>query len=195
MWPYYKLLPELPPPPQKFVDAVKIDPANLPSTTPYHEVRIRWSTRNGEQFLASKAARVPLSEEFEQWVRENILPNFNDAGVNYRHFNSDTGGVHTDTTRDYTLNWNITQGGPRCGVTWWQEKGKPMYRTRGIQHLDFDVLEPLHDVEGPMGTWFLLDSRILHSVERIEGEPRVQLAISLDERDVPEQWLLPDDWL
>lgn len=194
MWPYYRLLPSLPAPPQRFIDQVDMNLKALPCETPFHEVRIRWSKRDGRQFLASRAARVPHSREFENWISENIVAKFNDAGINYRHYNSDTGGVHTDTTRDYTLNWNITQGGPDCGVTWWQERGRSVYRERGLQHLDFDMLEPLCNLNGPMGVWFLINSRILHSVERIANKPRIQFAISLDEKDVPEAWLLPEGW-
>lgn len=189
MWPFYKELRHLPRPPQKFFDMVDIDMSNLPTTSPLHEVRIRWSTRDGKQFLASPGVRTLLGQEWEDWVRDNISPRFNDTGVNWRHCNSDTGGIHTDTTRRYTMSYNIANGGPRCGVTWWQEKGQPLIRDLGIQHLSFDDVEPVCDVDGPFDTWFLMDAGILHSAERIES-PRVQFQISFNAEDVPKEWLV-----
>jgi hypothetical protein len=189
MWPFYKLLPHLPKPPEKFFKKVNIDLNNLPNTSSLHEVRIRFSTRNGKQFLASPGVRTLLDDEWENWVRENIVPTFNDTGVNWRHFNSDTGGVHTDTTRRYVLSYNIANGGPKCGVTWWQQDGQPLVRDPGVQHLSFNDVTPVCDLEGPFDTWFVMESHILHSAERIES-PRVQFQVSLNEEHVPKEWLV-----
>jgi len=188
MWPYYKILPDLPHPPQHFVDAVKIDIENLPTTTSVHEVRVRFCRRKGQRFLASPSVRTPLSVEWETWVRENITAKFNETGINWRHFNSDSSGIHTDTTRDYTLSFNITNGGPNCHVVWWQEQGQPIMREHAIQHLNFDNVEPLMTLPGDLTSWFIHETRILHSAEGISS-PRVQFQVSLNQADVPASWL------
>jgi hypothetical protein len=188
MWPYYKLLPNLPAPPQHFLDRVIIDTDNLPTTSPLHEVRIRFTRRNGQQFMASPSVRTLFTNEWETWVCDNIVPEFVDTGINWRHFNSDTGGIHTDTTRDYTLSWNITNGGPECGVTWWQEQGQPIQRGHAIQHLNFDNVNSICKLTGPDNTWFIIDARILHSAEHIIS-PRVQFQIGLNEDQIPWGWL------
>jgi hypothetical protein len=188
MWPYYKLLPNLPRPPQKFFDAVDISKTELPLDTDVHDVRIRYATRGNEKFMASPSVRLPFNEEWEQWVRENIVPNFNETGVNWRHANSDTSGIHTDTTRDYTLSYNITNGGPNCRVVYWQEEGQPVMRTHAIQHLNFDNVKKIFELPvGPDNVWFIHETRILHSAEGIE-HPRIQFQVSLNEKDVPAEW-------
>jgi hypothetical protein len=191
MWKFYKIMSELPRPPQHFFDAVQIDPDNLPSRSPYHDIVVRYTTRNGQKFMASPLVRTKFSDEFEQWVRENITPKFMDAGVSYRYCNSDTSGVHTDHTRDFVLSYNITNGGPKCGLVYWKNKdreGEPLFQERGIQHLNFDNLEKLDELTGPDDTWFLLETNIIHSVENIET-PRVQFQVSLRNEDMPAEWL------
>ena len=113
MWKFYKLMSDLPRPPQHFIDAVVIDPDNLPSRSPYHDIVVRYTTRNGQKVMGSPLVRTKFTDEFEQWVRENITPKFMDAGVSYRHCNSDTSGAHTDHTRDFVLSYNIAKGGPK----------------------------------------------------------------------------------
>ena len=111
---FYSLLPDLPHPPQKFIDAISLDPNEFPTTSPFHEVRVRFCSRDGKKFLASPSVRAALpgdlQEEFEQWVKENVVADFLHAGVNYRHFNADTGGIHTDTSREFSLTYNIDPG-------------------------------------------------------------------------------------
>jgi hypothetical protein len=193
MKPFYLLLPELPRPPEKFVEAINLDQSSFPTTSPFHEVRIRFCKRQGQQFLASPSvrARLPdnLQSELEQWVKENIIKNFLHVGINYRHCNSDTSGIHTDSSREFSLTYNVSTGGPWCGVTWWQEKDQPMIRNLGLQVLDFDVVEPVATLIGPTQQWFLHDARILHSTEGLET-PRVQFQISLNYSHLPNQWRL-----
>jgi hypothetical protein len=130
-----------------------------------------------------------LQAELEQWVRDNIIENFLHVGINYRHCNSDTSGIHTDSSREFSLTYNITTGGPTCGVTWWQEKGCPLVRDLGVQVLDFDTVEPMATLTGPSQQWFLHDARILHSTEGIET-PRIQIQISLNHLHLPDHWRL-----
>jgi len=189
MWPYYKLLPDLPRPPQKFFDEVEVDVNNLPNQTDMHEIRYRNVTRGNEKFLASPAVRVPTTPEFAQWFKENIAPNPKDVSINYRHCNSDTGGIHTDTTREYRLAYNILDGGPNCGVIYYQQDGYPLMRELAIQHLTYHDVTPVHKLVGPNNVWFLMDTRILHSCEGIES-PRVQFDISFDTESVPQEWLV-----
>jgi len=187
----YKILPDLPAPPVRFVEAISLDPNDFPTTSPFHEVRVRFCSREGKKFLASPSVRAELpnnlQQEFENWVRDNILPEFLHAGVNYRHFNADTGGIHTDTSREFSLTYNIESGGDNAGITWWQEKGKSLIREPGVQILDFDLVDPVKDFRGFGQGWFFHDARILHSTEGLE-RPRVQFQVSLNGNQVPEFW-------
>ena len=188
---YYSTLPNLPHPPERFVEAISLDPNDFPTTSPFHEVRVRFCRRQGKQFLASPSVRAELpadlQSEFEQWIRDNIISEFVHAGVNYRHFNADTGGIHTDTSRQFSLTYNIDNGGPNAGITWWREKNKPLLRESGVQILDFDLVDPVMDFRGYEQGWFFHDARILHSTEGIE-RPRVQFQVSLNLDQVPPHW-------
>jgi hypothetical protein len=188
MWPYCKLLPELPVPPEKFYKHLIIDRDNLPTHSPYHPIKVRLCRRDGKEFIASKGTRTPVSDEWEDWVRKNIADGFTDTGINWRESVSDTSGAHTDTTRDMAVMFNITTGGPECGVTFWQEKNHLLKRARDIHCLDFDRLEMKHRLIGPENVWFLIDARILHSTENIT-EPRVQFQIGFDYQQVPRHWI------
>ena len=189
MWPYYKLLTDLPRPPQHFFDEAMLDYDQFPADSPLHEVRIRYSTRNGKQFLASKAVRIPLGDEFNTWIRDNIAEKFVDTGVNYRYCNSDTGGIHTDTTREFALTYNVVTGGPRCRVVYWQEEDQPLERSRGIQHLNFDTVTPVFELPlGPTDTWFLHNTTMLHSIEGLET-PRIQFTVGFLRDQLKPEWL------
>lgn len=189
MWTYYALLTNLPRPPQKFIDEARLDYDQFPTQTPLHQVRIRNSTRNGKTFLASKSVRVPLSSEFDAWIRENIAEKFVDTGVNYRYCNSDTGGIHTDTTREFALSYNISTGGPDCRVVYWQEKDQLLERERGIQHLNFDNVIPVFELPpGPTDVWFLHNTTMLHSIEGI-SEPRIQFTVGLLRDQLKPDWV------
>lgn len=190
MWPYYKILSDLPRPPQKFFDEARLDYDQFPTKTPLHEVRLRQSIRNGENFLASKSVRIPLSDEFNEWIRCNIASEFTDTGVNYRYCNSDTGGIHTDTTREFALSYNVTTGGPDCRVVYWQENQQPLERDRGIQHLNFDTVCPVFELpNGPADVWFLHNTTMLHSVEGI-SEPRIQFTVGFLRNQIESKWLI-----
>jgi hypothetical protein len=189
MWPYYKLLPNLPRPPQKFFDESLLDYDQFPTETPLHEIRIRHSSRNGENFVASRSVRIPLTDEFNQWIRENIASEFTDTGVNYRYCNSDTGGIHTDTTREFALTYNIITGGPRCRVVYWQEDNQPLERDRGIQHLNFDTVKPVFELPaGPDNVWFLHNTTMLHSIEGLSS-PRIQFTVGFLRHQLNPEWL------
>lgn len=189
MWPYYRLMSDLPLPPKRFYEHLVIDADNLPKTSTLHKVSHRVCKRNGVEFVASKGARTPVGPEWEQWVRENIVPEFVDTGINWREAVSDTSGVHTDITRDMALMFNITTGGPDGGVAFWQERGQPLYRARDTNALDFDQLQLLEKLQGPENVWFLIDARILHSTEGLTA-PRVQFHIGLNYDQVPQNWLV-----
>jgi hypothetical protein len=190
MWPFYKLLPDLPKPPDQFIKFALDQIDNIPTSTDLHEVRLRYVSRNGNKFLASPGVRTLINQDWENWVKENLVSEYNDTGINWRHSNSDTGGIHTDTTRDYTLSYNITNGGPDCQVIFWQQDGHPIMRERGIQHLSFDDVKAVARMPvGPDGTWWINETRILHSAEGI-SEPRIQFQISLHTHQVPPEWLV-----
>ena len=189
MWPYYTLLPDLPRPPQKFFDEALLDSDQFPTETTLHEIRVRHCTRNGKTFLASKSVRIPLSDEFNAWIGKNIAEKFTDTGVNYRYCNSDTGGIHTDTTREFALTYNIITGGPRCRVVYWQEKDQSLERERGIQHLNFDTVIPVFELPpGPTDTWFLHNTTMLHSIEGL-SEPRIQFTVGFLRNQLNPNWV------
>jgi hypothetical protein len=132
--------------------------------------------------------RIPLSDEFNRWICNNIASKFVDTGVNYRYCNSDTGGVHTDTTREFALTYNITTGGPDCRVVFWQEDNQPLVRERGIQHLNFNTVRPVFDLPpGPTDVWFLHNTTMLHSVEGL-SQPRIQFTVGFLQSQLKPEW-------
>lgn len=194
---------DLPPIPQKFVDlALAADPARLgekTKSTHYKKGKdpyaIRDLTRNGNPVPNIRVPRYNVNEEFEQWVRENIVQGFTEASVSISSTYAGSLGAHSDRKRDYGLLYVVRQGGPDVRTVFYQQKGYPVVRNRYVSIDNYDQLDIIDVADFGENRWALLDARILHSVENVTDQ-RISFQISID-RDLTElaakiQILLPN---
>lgn len=179
----YKLLPHLPPVPEEIVNSVDLDRKPTEMEIGYYRER---SLKNwyGRTFPALVNVRV-RHELFENWVRENIIPEFIDAGVNYVVYNRNDGlasstGAHTDGIRNFTVLYNLKTGGPNASTCFWQERGQELRRPPKTQGEDLTELVYVDSIFLPERTWCIIDTRILHSVEHLYST-RISFQISLNE--------------
>jgi hypothetical protein len=117
--------------------------------------------------------------DLEAWVRLRICREFNDMGVRFAFGKPDvnTAGVHTDETRHYVLMYNLDNGGGH--LKFWQEKGQPLERDGRYLVTDYSKLDLVETVETPNNRWYLINARVLHSVEGITST-RINVQVSLN---------------
>lgn len=178
---YYKFLPQLPHPPKELLE--QIDLTARPKTNTLGSLNQRHLKNwNGRDFAAAQNVRRKFNDEFETWVRENITSDFLDAGLCYvdADENKSSTGAHTDDVRDYVIIYNILTGGPDATLCFWQENGHPIKRPRLTMGEDLAKLTLLESVVAPSHQWYLLDSKVMHSVENLVSA-RINLQVSLRE--------------
>jgi hypothetical protein len=179
---FYKLLPQLPSPPQDMIDRVDRELAPAEMEVGYYQERFltNWY---GKAFPAARNIRI-RNDEFAEWAKHNIIGDYKNAGLNYCNANppayKTSCGAHTDATRIYTLLYNVQTGGPDVTTCFWQEKGHPVIREPKAAGVDIDQLILLDSIQIPVGQWCILDTRILHSVENLVTA-RINFQISLDD--------------
>ena len=123
--------------------------------------------------------RCEVKPELEQWFKDNITNNYLHISA-CRMFGETHNAPHTDTTRDYTLIYLTDLGGTDVKTRFYQEIGHDIHRPRDY-HPDYDNLELLVEYKLDLHTWYLLDSRVVHSVEGIETERKaIQVGFGLE---------------
>ena len=93
---------------------------------------------------ASYTTSIPLRPELMKWIKEHV-PGVMQVDVNYQiseHPVCGTHIVHSDINRKYALNYIFDTGGDDAYTSWYQEKGKPLHRTKtsGNRQSDSEVV-------------------------------------------------------
>lgn len=136
-------------------------------------------TRHGQEIVSANNPFYKVSDELEDWLRQNIVYEYNDVGLRYAHYESEknTTGVHTDQTRKYVLQYLLSSGN---GIlNFWQEKGQDIIRSGRVTINNYDRLNLLESFNLPEKKWVLLNTNILHSVELLNSD-RISVQISLN---------------
>ena len=93
---------------------------------------------------------------------------------------------HTDTFRHFTLLYNIND----CGGDnyFWQEKGQPIFRksSPGIIK-DYSTLTELCHFKSPIRQWYVINNRIIHSVENLSAyRESIQIECMVNDKVIQE---------
>lgn len=98
--------------------------------------------------------------------------------------------VHSDLVRKYALNYWWDTGGDNVITSWYQEKGKPLHRTKttpdwqaDTKEVKYEDLELLESVCFKPRTWYLMSTSVLHDVQNITGK-RQGITIGFVDDDV-----------
>ena len=134
--------------------------------------------KNGEYKPSGHYQRCDVKPELVTWINENVANEYLHVSA-CQMYGEEHNAPHTDTTRDYTLIYLVDLGGENVKTVFYQEQDQPLYRPRHC-HPDYDGLVVLHEVELELRTWYLLNSRIVHSVEGISGV-RKSIQVGFDE--------------
>ncbi len=157
-------------------------PASLTSNIPLgkviREYPGRECTLNGKQFTTSSGTYYHASQELDAWVRDNIDLDIDFVGIRYQYGTAEFNcqGAHTDATRDYALLYTIDNAGGH--LKFWQQKNQPMESDSVKLITDYDSLEELESIDIPNNQWYLVNGRVIHSVENIT-QTRITLQVNL----------------
>lgn len=180
----YKVLTELPPVPQEFINqaldfvAVQYHEAK-PINTWAMSVHGRPIYQGGKQIgESSSQIRKHFSDTFEQWIKENIIEEFLDWGVVATTPKMNYVGPHTDIARQYSLIFPIELGGDEVTTSFWipADGSPPPYAPT---YSNYDDLIKVGDLKANPLEWYILNSKIIHSVENI-SQGRITIQVSLD---------------
>jgi hypothetical protein len=126
-----------------------------------------------------------VSEEFDQWVRDNLVADFRYAGVGSTTPGRDHCGPHRDQSRDYSLLYLVKTGGDDSCTQLWKKKIADEPQNYYDNYDDFDLIE---EIRPALHQWYLLNSKVVHSVENIK-EGRISVQVSLLADQVPSGWI------
>lgn len=187
-------IPQLIHPPKKFIDLAKIkindflfgekegSPNASMYTTGYGE---REHVRHGTLTKTVKQCSVSLGEEFEQWSKDYIHPHPFESGATVSIGDAPIHGPHVDFRRRYNMVYILDAGGDNVRTVWYKERGHPIERLhaagpegKSYWVKNYTDLEVIDDVVLEPGIWYLLNTKIIHSVENITGN-RSMFTVSL----------------
>jgi hypothetical protein len=192
MW-FFKLLSHLPRPPQELIEKIDMvyrPPIDLfkPEDTAHLAVNKVEDWQDQEYdwikpMASNKNVRYRFNEEYTQWVKENIIGEFEENNSGVMFFDHQQ-LPHTDTTRKYVLLYNVEPGGPDATLCFYRQPGMDVHRERGLA-LERDGLELLQTIKGPHNCWYIMNTQVLHGVENVTSR-RTNFQVSFNE--------LPDEF-
>ena len=191
---FYLELPNLPQPPAHFInrcyDIMKTATTDNDFMTGWissKEFQTRKIIKNGKEMNTRSQRGFHIGDDWEHWVRENIVSDFYDAGLRISFGeNTNIHGPHCDNPDKWKLYYLIDKGedGDNAETVFYYDPGKPIEIRNmqvGINYCvnNIDRLVPIFKVKIPLHTWVLLNVNVLHGVENIEGN-RINLAVLIN---------------
>ena len=141
-----------------------------------------------QRTLAQVYGRSPASDELSAWVKKNIVDDFKNIGMS-RNLPPCL-GPHMDRTRFYTLQYIIEPGGPEVDTVFYEAKSEQLdFDKKNLYMNDYRHLRETSRFRATKGEWFLINGRVIHSVENIHSM-RVLLQVGLMRDPVENNLLL-----
>jgi len=181
----WKQLHELPAVPLQFEQQFN-EYLNQPLFLKWAESTRTITKPNGTNVSNINYSRLKLSPELEAWVQDNICSEFIHSAISVSDPGgvTDTHGPHVDGSRDVTLMWIHQTGGPAVDTVFWEVAGEPLVSAGRGKWLDtYSDLTEYTKVRFQPNTWYMLNTRIMHSVENLQS-PRIVLQVSLNYTDL-----------
>jgi len=146
--------------------------------------------KNGRILKSCEYLNYELDSALKNWIFENIPGTKKMKSFPFKQVSKTMDGVvgthivHSDIDRKFALNYMLELGGENVITSWYQEKDKPLRRTKysgGKQadtgSVNYSNLELLDSVVLKLNTWYLIATDILHDVDNIKEE-RSSISIS-----------------
>lgn len=154
-----------------------VEPVSVARDKSYYD---RILTKNENSYKSNRTFRYPLAHvpEVKTWIDHNIMRSWHEADVNMINRESPSLGPHCDLGVSHRLLYLLETGGENVETVWWQELGKNIYPDLGHWVADYNQLVELERISLKKRQWYLIDTRVLHSVENLETD-RVAIQISM----------------
>jgi hypothetical protein len=153
----------------------------------------RTVTKDGISYTSRRQRRFPLGEDFDQWCKQHIDTNCFYGSICTNEGADPYHGPHIDPYRNYGLLYVIDTGGPDVKTSWWKKPNNPiMYPRREYPPLlyeDYSNLEMIESITMDLNTWYLINVRVMHSVENVLHR-RITIQTSLNDSSYLESLVL-----
>lgn len=213
----YYFMPDLPPVPQQFVDLAletaknwqdHVDSLVNRLSITFENQESRFVTPTKGSSLASKPyvefdgttvsgrqqPRINLSNEWQQWVRENISDRVTDTGVSTSiptnkedSIDSQAGTLHSDGARKFALFYILKKTNDDQWTRWYQPESGPLISTLTVDGVAGNILDlnknkvvMVDEICMPVGAWVYTDVRVLHQATNHQGE-RIAIHVSFQD--------------
>lgn len=142
-------------------------------------------TRAQQNLERTYNKRFEIGLDWHIWVKDHIIDNYVETSSSITYDHGHCIPPHTDVTCDWRLIYLLQTGG-EVATIFWQEWDHPFIRPRGCFVDNYDRLTELDRVVMQPGSWYLIRSDVLHSVENISGL-RIAVHVLLD--TLPAKWV------
>ena len=136
-----------------------------------------------------------IPKNLEQWINQNVCSLTNNSVIYRKLAVNDKSNFyppHIDTKRTHTLLYNIVDSGGE--LVFWKEKNKPIFRGAPVgPHVvtNYTQLEELCRIKSPYKTWYLINSRVIHSVENLSGvRESIQISCQVTDKIVADSLIM-----
>jgi hypothetical protein len=131
----------------------------------------------GEHYDSRYQLGFSLGEDFDQWVKDNIISNPVSITVRRTFGDSIMHGAHIDSNRRWAISLMLDRGGDDAITRFYKLPGHPTEWP--LMHKLFDNMDDLVEIDAvkfPMDTWFVINTAIIHAVTNITG-PRTFIQV------------------
>ena len=145
----------------------------------------RMIIQNGREIHSKCQVNFNMGTAWENWVKQNIFPKFDDTGIRVSVGDSTTAGPHVDNPGKIRFFYLLDRGGDDAETVWYQQPGEPTVFDADSWNKDYpysydniDELTVIETAKFPLNTWILFNGYILHGVNNVVGT-RVNFNVSV----------------
>lgn len=165
----------------KFLDLPKI-PCDIIESQTYNDTIGEYPSRqcliDGKQTASSHGVFFHANSKLIAWVNDNINLDVSLIGIRHQYGAPDKNfhAAHTDATRDYALLYVVDNA--EGYLQFWKKIDCPIELDSVELVSDYTELEKITTVDTPNGSWYLVNGRVIHSVENIT-RTRITIQVNL----------------
>jgi hypothetical protein len=134
---------------------------------------------NGKEYSSRYQVGYEIGDDFNQWVKDNIVENFVNATVRRSVGKSEMHGAHIDNSRKYAIWYMLERGGEDSRTRFYYKPGCPMEWP--LEHRVFNNMDELIEFEAvkwPMRQWFVINTSIIHAITDVfENRTSIQIGV------------------
>ena len=151
------------------------------------EYKYRKIIKDGKEYSTRAQEGFLMGEEWEQWVKENLTPNYVETSIRLSGGTAEIHGPHVDYPGKIRLFYLLSRGGENAETVWYVKPGEPAVydidkeqRANPIHEDNIDNLIEIDRAKFPLESWVLFNGYIMHGVHGLTGpDPRLNFSVTL----------------